>query len=117
MKDFDRMLRVNEVLQRELGQLVEKYVAPEISQGIVTITKVKTAPDLRNATVGVSVFGADKETVFRTVKRKRKVLQEGIARNVKLKYTPKLEFRLDETAEQADHVLSILDELEIPDDK
>jgi ribosome-binding factor A len=112
-----RMVRVDELLRRELGALCEKLVAPHIST-LVTITKVECAPDLREATVFVSVLG-DHEAqaeAMRLMQSVRRELQQELARRVILKYTPRLRFREDRTAEQADHLLSILDKLHIPDE-
>jgi ribosome-binding factor A len=112
-----RMVRVDEALRRELGVLCEKLVAPRL-QALVTITKVECAPDLREATVFVSVLG-DQEArsqALRVMLGVRRELQQELGRRVILKYTPKLRFREDRTAEQADRVLTILNELHLPDE-
>jgi len=113
---MDRMLRVNELLKRELGQGLERLVCGRVN-GLVTITEVKTAPDLRSAIVFVSVYGKDesKQHAMRVLHQERTELQKLIARNVKLKFTPKLEFRLDEHLAQADHILQVLEQLEQQD--
>jgi ribosome-binding factor A len=112
-----RMVRVDELLRRELGSLCEKLVAPHLA-ALVTITKVECAPDLREALVFVSVLG-DAEAqaqALRLLQSVRRELQQELAHRVILKYTPRLRFRADRTAEQADRVLSILDGLHIPNE-
>ena len=52
----DRLLRVNELLQRELGNVFISVVTPAMPKALVTVTHVKTAIDLRDATVFVSVI-------------------------------------------------------------
>lgn len=112
-----RMVRVDELLRRELGTLCEKLVAPHLS-ALVTITKVECAPDLREALVFVSVLGSPEAhaEAMRLMLSVRREMQQELAHRVILKYTPRLRFRADRTAEKADHVLAILDELQIPDE-
>ena len=113
----DRMVRVNELLKRELGSIFTFLVTPH-SSSLVTVTGVKTSPDLRNATVFVSVYGSESQVreVMSLLHSKRGELQSQLAGKVVLKYTPRLHFRLDRTAAEADRVLSILESLDIPDD-
>ncbi len=115
----DRIARLNCQILRELGLLGEVILRPHVSDALVTFTGVKLASNLRTATVYFSVYGgaAAKVRAAELLKRKRVALQEGIARKVPMKYTPVLHFRLDETAERADRVLSILNELNLPQEE
>ena len=114
---MDRMVRVNELLKREIGNLFERLVCPETSC-LITVTGVKTAPDLRNAQVYVSFLGnfEQKKAATKVIFARRLDIQKEVAKNVTLKYTPKLEFRLDETAETADNIMQILTDLEDEND-
>lgn len=111
MKGVERMVRVNELLKRELGHVMEREIAPRI-EGVVTITEVRTAPDLRDAKVRVNLLGSDAHgSLLALLRRHRGHLQELVMRGITLKYTPRLHFEIDDTLEKADHVLGILDEL------
>ena len=114
----DRLLRVNELLLRELGNVFTRFVSPAVPV-LVTVTGVKTAIDLRDATVFVSVYGKamPKQEVMSLLERRRALLQAELAKKVVLKYTPRLHFKLDETAEKADRVMHILNELDLEEDK
>ncbi len=109
---MQRMRRVNELLKRELGQIFEREICNQVDC-LVTVTGVKTSPDLRHATVFVSIYGSDEErdSVWSLLLKQRKGMQQQFARNVTLKYTPRLEFELDETAQNADRVSRLLDKL------
>jgi len=117
MKAYNRMDRVNELLKRELSEQFERVVAPVI-QGVFTLTGVSTSPDLRHAHVHVSFMGpeSEKSRLMKLLNRERIDMQSLIARRIKLKYTPRLQFELDHTAEQADRVLSIINDLHIDDE-
>ena len=114
---MDRMLRVNELLKREIGNVFEVLVRGRVS-GLVTVTDIRTSPDLRNAIVYVSMYGSSDEAkgkLMHVLAQERAEIQRRIARNVKLKYTPILEFRLDDHLGQADHMFQLLNKLEQED--
>lgn len=55
-----RMLRVNELLKREIADLLER-VDFSMENCLVSISEVQTSPDLRHAKVHVSILGGDDE--------------------------------------------------------
>lgn len=114
----DRITRVNELLLRGIGNVFTSVVSPAMPNCLATVTGVKTAIDLRDATVFVSVYGnIDKKSVIEFLERKRALIQSELARKIVLKYTPRLHFKLDETSEKADRVMAILNELDLDSEK
>ena len=110
----DRMTRVNELLKREIANLIERGLV-ESSGTLVSVTEVKTGVDLRNATVQVSIFGGTPgicHKVMRQLAERRVTFQRELARTLGFKHTPVLEFRLDERTERGDRVLELLNSLE-----
>ena len=65
----DRLTRVNELLKREIAVEIERLVMAQSSGMLISVTEVRTSVDLRNATVGISIFGtgkaSDSAAVFR----------------------------------------------------
>mgnify|MGYP001289410733 CR=1 FL=1 len=113
----DRMARVNEILKREIADLLEKEKFRD-GECLVSVTGVNTSPNLRNAFVGISVLGGNDSLVRDVLKflyRRRKDLQRIIAHDLKLKYTPVLHFETDRNIEAGDRVLQILKEIEDED--
>lgn len=109
---MDRMLRVNELLRREIGLYLERELAQELGC-LVTVTDVRTAPDLRHAQVYVSVYGEqDRERVMALLHKRRREIQRTISKSIKIKYTPVLEFRLDDRMAEGDRILQLLAQLE-----
>jgi len=107
-----RLLRVCELIKRELGMIIGreiKFEAPLVSVRAVDIT-----PDLKNAHVFISAIGTkwQKEEALKELNEKRQHLQHELSRRVILKYTPLLHFQLDESIERGTRVLSLLDEIE-----
>ena len=107
-----RLLRVCELIKRELGVIIGrdvKFEAPLVSVRAVDIT-----PDLKNAHVFISAIGTQwqKEQALQQLHEQRKHLQHELARRIILKYTPLLHFQLDESIERGTRVLSLLEEIE-----
>lgn len=110
-----RIARVNEVLKREIADLLERKSFKEGSSCLISVTEVSTSPDLRHATVFVSILGGDDKTkrdALRFLLKNRYDLQKKIAKDIVLKYTPVLEFSIDKKIADGDRVLSIIRELE-----
>ncbi len=110
----DRIARVNELLKREIADVIEKY---SLNEGgvLVSVTRVHASESLRNATVYVSIFGADQEKSEAIIKKLYKLkpeIQQQVSRHVILKYTPVLQFVRDTNLEDGDRVLALIRELE-----
>ena len=115
-----RIIRVNELLKREIAaDILRLFVGGEFDTGAITVTRVETAPNLRDATVYISIFRHEEERadMIRFLSKHRKEIQHRMSRNVIIKYTPRLHFRLDASLEDGDRVLKILDQLDIPEDE
>lgn len=110
-----RMRKVNAILLEAVAEEVADLKDPRI--GFVTITGVDASPDLRNAIVFFSVLGTEEEgrSTLEALGSAASHVQAGIGRKVRLKYTPKLDFRIDESIERGVHLSSLLRDL-LPDD-
>ncbi len=114
-----RIIRVNELLKREIAVDIPRLFAnTNFDTSAVTVIRVATGSDLRDATVYVSIFGHDenRDGMIRFLNRHRHEIQSRMSKNVILKYTPRLYFKLDDSLETGDRVLSILSQLDIPED-
>ena len=110
----DRLERVNSLLKRVIAESMFSVMQGDsVAPGLFTVTDVKCGKDLRDATVMVSVFGDDalKETALQHLKHNAKRFQQIINREVRLKFTPRLVFKLDLSLERGDAVLALLDKL------
>lgn len=115
-----RIIRVNELLKREIAaDIVRLFANSQFDTGAITVTRVETAPDLHDAAVHISIFEHEEERqeMIRFLNRNRKGVQALMSKNVTIKYTPRLHFKLDTSIESGDRVLGILSQLDIPDDE
>ena len=108
-----RLLRVNELLKRELSALLVREMTFE--NLLVTVNQVDVTPDLKSAHVYVSVLGSEgRKDVLPKLEANRAALQADLSKHVVLKYTPHLVFHLDDSIERGARVLEILREIEPP---
>lgn len=107
----NRLLRVNELVRRELSSIITRDMTFE--NVLVTVNQVDVTPDLRNAHVFVSVLGkGSHKGVIADLESNRVALQAALMKHVVLKYTPHLTFHLDDSIERGDRVFKILREIE-----
>ncbi len=113
----NRTLRVNELVQREISDILRKRYQSEAVA--ITITEVRVAPDLRDGRVFVSVVGSEEvaEQKIAWLRAKAPEIREEVARRIILKYLPRFEYFLDRSAVRGARVLQVLDEIEHPKPK
>ena len=105
------MRRVNESVRQVLAEALPELKDPRI--GLVTVTGVDTAPDLRHAVVFVSVLGSEKkrQATLRGLAAAHGLLQSRLAHELRLKRTPQLSFEYDPSVERGVRMSKLIDEL------
>ena len=108
--------RINGLLRQEISLLLSREIKDPRLAGVISITQVQTSSDLRNARVFVSVLGSpqDKEEALNGIQSAATFLRRSLRDRLKLRYVPFLKFALDESMEDADTVLRIMDGLQDP---
>ncbi len=79
----------------------------------VTVTRVEMDPDMRAATVHVSVMGspAKEELALRGLANSAGFLQAQIAERIETRYTPRLHFKLDSGVKRSIEIARVLSEV------
>jgi len=79
----------------------------------VTVTRVEMAPDMRSATVHVSVMGdpARERLALQGLARAAGFLQSRIADRIETRYTPRLRFELDAGVKHSLEIARVLGEV------
>jgi ribosome-binding factor A len=113
----NRVTRVNELLQREIGEQLRRHFGG--SQSVrITISEVDTSSDLRRCNIYYSVIGdaqaiVDAEAFFR---QNGKELRERVMKRVVLKYFPRFEFIYDPSMEQGANLIELMKQLDDEND-
>ena len=118
MADRRRMERVNGLLREEISALLASQVNDPRLKGIITITQVRTASDLRSARVYVSVMGAEavRQEALAGIQSSASYLRRELRSRVSLRHVPFLTFQLDDAMLEADRLMQLIDDLEVPDE-
>lgn len=109
-----RQLRVAELIR---GVVAEAISHREIDSKIlmdnfITIAKVKVSPDLKNATIFITSFQTeDIKDMIAEMNKLAPKFRAIINRNIRLKYSPQIIFRYDDTLENVDKVDQLLSSL------
>ena len=111
-KVSNRMDKVNEEFKRELGKIIDQDLKNPNITGLISVTKVKTSSDLKNARVYISILGSkSKKNTLEGLKKASGFIRTELAKRVNLRYTPELVFELDETMEYGAKIDSIIKEI------
>lgn len=113
MTSPDRMHRVNELLLEEIAQLLQRGIKdPRI--GFVSVIRVETTRDLKNARVYVSVYGeeTDQTEALQGLSSAAGYIRHQLFRSLSLKTIPNLSFVLDDSIAHGVHIASVLKQLE-----
>ena len=117
----NRLVRVCEVLKREIGVIIRREL--EFENTLVTVSDVDITPDLKQAHIFISALGspAGRRKAMEALENHRVMFQTELSRRVQMKHTPHLNFRLDDANERGTRVIDIMDELglkeELPNDE
>lgn len=108
-----RMRKVNELIREIVAEAVLDLKDPRI--GFLTITGAETSPDLRHAIVFYSVLGSaeEKEGTAAALSSASSRLQRAIGSQSKLRYTPKLEFRVDAAIDEGIKISQMVKDLDV----
>ena len=107
----NRIVRINELVQREISDILRKRHTAEAVA--ITIAEVRIAPDLRDGRVFVAILGdpaavADR---FRWLQRRSGEIRAELAKRIVMKVLPHLTNVLDKSTDRVARLLRALDEV------
>jgi ribosome-binding factor A len=108
------MQRLNDQIRDELADLLARETSDPLLSGVISITGVETAPDLKISRIFVSVLGSEKEaeeTVAR-LRRAASFFRRELAARLNLRHTPELDFRFDRSIAEGARIDQLLREIQ-----
>ncbi|HYV02093.1 MAG TPA: 30S ribosome-binding factor RbfA [Actinomycetota bacterium] len=111
MSGGSRPERVAEEFREILAEEIPRLKDPRV--GFVTVTRVEVSPDLRRATVYYTVLGQDRDhrATRAGLRSARSHLRGVLGHQVRMKFTPDLEFEEDVGLAQVERVTELLREI------
>jgi ribosome-binding factor A len=100
-----RQLRVGELIRRTLADILARgdIHDPDLNRYSITVGEVRTSPDLKVATAFVVPLGGKgQDDILELLNRNRGELRRAVSKNLTLKFSPELRFRLDDTFDRMD---------------
>jgi ribosome-binding factor A len=106
------MLKAAEAIREVVGMAILADLKDPRIQG-VTVTRVEMTPDMRQARVYVSIMGDDtrQRLSLRGLESAAGYLQSKVAQRIDTRYTPKIEFQIDQGVKKSLEVARILREV------
>jgi ribosome-binding factor A len=106
----NRVDQINSLLIRELASIVNQEVY--VKDALITISYVDCSPDLREATIGISVLPENRSgSALSRLKSSSKLIGELLRKKTKIKLIPKFRWKLDMTESKAAEIEKILDQI------
>lgn len=106
-----RLIRVRELLKRELGVILERDF--DFEGSLVTVTGVDITPDLKQAFVYMGIIAGLRrpDEILDKLNSRRAAIQSRLGKRIALKRTPQLHFRGDDSSERGVRLVALMDEL------
>ena len=108
----NRLARINEELKREVSNIINYEVKNSNVTGMISITKVKTTPDLRYAKISISVINSKNvKNTLAGLKAASGFIRSRVAEKINLRITPELVFELDDSMVYGERIDNILKDI------
>ena len=105
-----RIQRVEKLLKQLISELIKENIDEDL--GLITVTDVIVTGDIQSAKVYLSLINQlNKEVVLKALEVKRQEFQRFLGRKLRMRYTPKLFFIIDEKDIDINHVEKLLEEI------
>ncbi len=109
---MDRTDRISEEIKKELSNIIRDSIKDPRLPDFVSITAVRVTRDLRYAKVYVSIYGDEekKKDAITALTSASGFIRREIGQRISLRYTPEIQFKLDESIEHGIHISKLIEE-------
>ena len=108
-----RQERINNLLQKDLGEIFQIEMRHVTQGAMITVTKVKVTPDLSVAKVYLRLLAAaDKDALLKNIRSHTKEIRGKLGNRIKnqLRVVPNLSFYIDDSLDYIENLDSLLSE-------
>ncbi len=115
--DNKRQQKFSRLIQKELGDIFQREGRAHFGNVFITVTRVQVTPDLGVARVYLSfMLAPNKQFLLEDIQEKTKIIRQQLGGRIRhqARVIPELVFFLDETAEYAAKMDTLISGLNIP---
>lgn len=119
MAESNRQRKFASLIQQELAEVFQRETTHLLGNAFITITRVHMSPDLGVAKVHLSfMLAKDPQGLIDTIDEHKKELRHKLGQRIRkeVRIIPELVFFLDEGADYAQKIDTLLDTLDIPEE-
>ena len=109
--DGKRLEKVNKLLLKELGDIFQQELKPQVPSLMITVTHVKVTSDLSYANVYLSIFGVeDKQKVVDEVSQNTRAIRGMLGNRIRhqMRVVPELRFFEDDSLDYIENIDKLL---------
>jgi len=108
-----RIEQVNNLLRQEISEILRRQVKDPRLNTFLAVTEVSTSPDLKYAKIFVSRLGdeTNRQEILKTLSTASGFLRKELAHRLRLRRIPELNFCWDDSIEQGDRILKLLNQV------
>ena len=109
--------RINEQLREEISRVLARQIKDPRLNSVISITRVESSSDLRSAKVYISVLGNEmqRKEALDGLQSAASFLRREIRDRINMKHTPFMTYLLDDSIQEADHLLRLLNDVKSED--
>lgn len=108
MASYNRTQRIGEEIRKVISTMLISGVKDYRINSMVSVTDVEVTSDLSYAYVYVSILGGDRESSMAGLKSACGYIRKEVGRNVKLRHTPEIIFKIDDSIEKGMYMENLI---------
>ncbi len=114
-----RVERLRDLLMEIGSDILRRVKDPALGDELISITDVKVAPDLGQARFYVSILAEAErqQEILKALERAAGFFRHELRPELRLKRIPEVHFELDNTLEQAAHLMKLLEQTQVAPEK
>ncbi|MGL4797145.1 MAG: 30S ribosome-binding factor RbfA [Paraclostridium sp.] len=108
MASYNRTQRIAEEIRKVVSTMLISGVKDYRINSMISVTDVEVTTDLSYAYVYVSILGGDKNSSMKGLKNACGYIRKEVGKNVKLRHTPEIIFKIDDSIEKGMYMESLI---------
>ena len=108
-----RIERLNALFRQQISELLQRQAKDPRLGSFVAVTEVSISSDMKYARIFVSHLGTEeeKQKTLSALASASGFIRKELAKRLRLRHIPELNFQWDDSIERGDHLLQLIDQV------